>query len=786
MTITVTSIVAGPYPATGGAQNLPFAFKVFTPSEVEVVTGVGSSQVTVDPDLYTVNRNMALDGQVLEGGSIDLQAGAVEAGLVIRAIAKPRMTQEQVWSDTSSRLKNMNEGLDRAALRALRAQYDGALEGAGPDLIAAAEEAGAAAGAAAAPGAAAAAVEAVLPPLLEGKADTGLGNATFNVLGYQRPVTAIIGNQIFGPSDLGSWETDPEAYNDATLNELLGNTNESKIDVPVRLLGGLTVPENHLVHSTDNSDLSLDPAQSFGGIGTPLIFANAVGTGITFEAGAKARGLTAIKECATGVFTSIKQVLDAIDLFSGTSFLADSIPGIENTEYTAIGWGLSGRINGCERFLMQGLKLDSEAGLDITDIFDASWAKRTSRYPLTAQAFLRYYVSPGNPAYAALDAGGKARRRWEVGCCNVRSGYGIKISPLAGLGSGTGADGVKIDDFLSYGSNRPIWGQDVNACMFTKMWLDNAIGCIATAANIAAYNSLSAGDKSFVQQWYNKTDAERAANPGLDPYIYKWHPLYGHYQPFGPVLEGNCQNTQMDVVHSDSAYFNFAFFPAAGTVGPTMGQLTTGSAVAAQVLLGSGEGEIGSLQYAGAGDTVIGVAAGVENWNIGMRGRGSTATNIVTFADAADSPKVAIDAPRWVHNGVRRVPLVAARPTGNPGPISGAADVVWGTETTDRGNHLNVVNGVFTASDHGFVEVEGYVAFTPGAATAGQHELTLKMNGNALRSKVEVSADTLKHGVKVSMRVFCNKGDTLNFSINHGVASTWVGAESYVTFTGTN
>jgi len=160
MTITRTDIVAGPVPATGAEQTIPFLYKVFTPSEIEVVTGVIPNQVTIDPDLYEVASNTALDGQIMEGGTVLLSAGAVDAGLQVRLIAKPKMTQEQVYSDTSSRLKNLNEGLDRAALRAQRAAYDGALEGAGPELIEAATEAGEAAGAAA--GAAAASLRLLL------------------------------------------------------------------------------------------------------------------------------------------------------------------------------------------------------------------------------------------------------------------------------------------------------------------------------------------------------------------------------------------------------------------------------------------------------------------------------------------------------------------------------------------------------------------------------------------------------------------------------------------------
>lgn len=168
MTITVVNIVAGPFLATGAEQTLPFGFKVFTPSEVEVVTGVGSGQVEVDPDLYTVTRNMGLDGQVAEGGSILLSAGAVTAGAQIRAIAKPKMTQEQTYSDTSSRLKNLNEGLDRSALRALRAAYDGALEGAGADILDAARIAGGEA--------AVEAVDDVLPGYIEPLAEKTFGN----------------------------------------------------------------------------------------------------------------------------------------------------------------------------------------------------------------------------------------------------------------------------------------------------------------------------------------------------------------------------------------------------------------------------------------------------------------------------------------------------------------------------------------------------------------------------------------------------------------------------------
>jgi hypothetical protein len=148
MTIVVTNIVAGPFTATGAEQEVAFDFKVFTREEVEVV--YGSDRTAIDPDTYVVEPNRTIDGQVLEGGTITLLAGALPAGTMFNAVAKPAKTQELVFSDTGSRLRNLNEVADRAALRAIRAQYDGALEGAGAELIEAATEAGASAGAAAA------------------------------------------------------------------------------------------------------------------------------------------------------------------------------------------------------------------------------------------------------------------------------------------------------------------------------------------------------------------------------------------------------------------------------------------------------------------------------------------------------------------------------------------------------------------------------------------------------------------------------------------------------------
>lgn len=621
---------------------------------------------------------------------------------------------------------------------------------------------------------------------LNNKANKNSTGTTVNLYGYQRSLPGLIGNQVWGPSDLGSWETDPEAYNDEALNELLGNNTQARITDQVRLLGGLLVPENTFVSMADNSDITFDRDVSFAHGRPALIFANPIGTAIDFEDGARAVGLTAIKECALGVFTSIKQVLDAIGAFSGTGIHANSRVAFECLEFTGVGFGLTGRINGCERFRVDGFKSDGLSDIHITDIFDASWFGTVSLAPLTAQAFLRWYVSPANPEFAGLDAGGQARRRWETACCNVRPDFGFKLAPLAGLGAGTGADGLNIGEVLSYGRNRAGWLQDANACMVTKLWLDNAVACIAGQADIDAFNALSAGDKAFVQAWYSKTDAERAANPGLDPYLYKWHPLWGHYQPFGSVLEGNCQNTQIDLLHADSAYTNHALLQAAGTVGPLIGIMSSGQAKNQQLLLGHGEGEINTFQYAGAvGDAVIAVSAGTGEWNIGMRGGNSAGPNIVRFANNADAPKVMIDATRWIHNGVRRAPLVVANPI-SAALNAGTYPIVWANVSQDRGGHLNPASGVFTASDHGWVEAEAYLPFTSASNNPTAHELLLRQNGSPLTTDPIVVATTAKEKLRIRMRVFCNKGDTLNFEVTHGGFVTWVGAEAYAHFTGVN
>ena len=287
MTITVVNIVAGPFLATGAEQTLPFGFKVFTPSEVEVVTGVGSGQVEVDPDLYTVTRNMGLDGQVAEGGSILLSAGAVTAGAQIRAIAKPKMTQEQTYSDTSSRLKNLNEGLDRSALRALRAAYDGALEGAGADILDAARIAGGEA--------AVEAVDDVLPGYIEPLAEKTFGNVVPAVgraaLGVSPPADVIVDGLIYDdPSKAAQNLAKLRAAQDGLPNGAITNVviPEAKgvLYVSGNVLNSLTKLARWVVPNgvtLSGGDLYVDNKKFWDGSVPFEITTNRAGTG-TYEA----------------------------------------------------------------------------------------------------------------------------------------------------------------------------------------------------------------------------------------------------------------------------------------------------------------------------------------------------------------------------------------------------------------------------------------------------------------------------------------------------------------------
>lgn len=119
MTITVVNIDQGPFTATGLAQTVAYTFMTLTDEEISVFFDNGDGRVEIDPALYTVDRNKNVDGSAREGGSVSLEVGAAPAASTVFLRANPRADRDIVWSDTGSRLKNLNEEADRQTLRAL-------------------------------------------------------------------------------------------------------------------------------------------------------------------------------------------------------------------------------------------------------------------------------------------------------------------------------------------------------------------------------------------------------------------------------------------------------------------------------------------------------------------------------------------------------------------------------------------------------------------------------------------------------------------------------------------
>ena len=120
MTITVTDLEAGPYVATGATQTVPFSFMSLSDAEVSVIVvtdDLGESPLAAE--MFAVQRNRELDGSPTEGGSVTLSPGAILTGSTFYLRANPSDEQDQRWSDTGSRLRNLNDALDRSTLRHL-------------------------------------------------------------------------------------------------------------------------------------------------------------------------------------------------------------------------------------------------------------------------------------------------------------------------------------------------------------------------------------------------------------------------------------------------------------------------------------------------------------------------------------------------------------------------------------------------------------------------------------------------------------------------------------------
>ena len=119
MTITVVSIDQGPFTATGLAQTVDYTFMTLTDDEISVFYDIGAGRVAVDPSFYVVSRDKNVDGSAKEGGSVQISAASISSGASIYLRANPRDDRDLVWSDTGSRLKNLNEEQDRITLRQL-------------------------------------------------------------------------------------------------------------------------------------------------------------------------------------------------------------------------------------------------------------------------------------------------------------------------------------------------------------------------------------------------------------------------------------------------------------------------------------------------------------------------------------------------------------------------------------------------------------------------------------------------------------------------------------------
>lgn len=117
MTITVGTLKAGPFTPTGVEQVLPFPFMVFDDTLVEVYQLLDGVKTVLLEGSYTVDRNVAPNGQPQEGGDITITANPDLGDLYVRGT--PSKGQGQQWSNSGSRLDSLNSALDRLTQRDL-------------------------------------------------------------------------------------------------------------------------------------------------------------------------------------------------------------------------------------------------------------------------------------------------------------------------------------------------------------------------------------------------------------------------------------------------------------------------------------------------------------------------------------------------------------------------------------------------------------------------------------------------------------------------------------------
>lgn len=500
MTITVTNIVAGPFTATGAEQEVAFDFKVFTREEVEVV--YGSERTAIDPDTYVVEPNRTIDGQVLEGGTITLLAGALPAGTMFNAVAKPAKTQELVFSDTGSRLRNLNEVADRAALRAIRAQYDGALEGAGSELIELATEAGAAAGA-----------EAAI-----NKADRDLENAI-----RLRSATGAVAASVNAVLDrMPPMPAEFDLTVDADLTAPVDQTAELQAMLNAAPKGGEGVGINGTYYI--NTELALDEGRSlysrtstgeiYGQVGygtrkgTLVLGPNGI---IKLTNGSGLYGLNIIRlDAVTPPDTTDPYgTYMRIQAWENGAIYAQELIGSDSVveDCTIIGFGVAAIYRYVERIRFVNNKVDCSGGIVASKVYDTSRVRDNHVWPFwTARLFdiagtgvTPNVSAPGSsrsaydnqpPGFYFKDTSENALY-WRVGSPGVwKSALDIQTRQFAGFAYGD-SEGGGVDGILSSGNlvfGHPV-GFDViaegtlggnparsYACSFSDNWIDRGSG----------------------------------------------------------------------------------------------------------------------------------------------------------------------------------------------------------------------------------------------------------------------------------------------------------------------
>jgi hypothetical protein len=622
-----------------------------------------------------------------------------------------------------------------------------------------------------------------------GAAAVDLQNATVPLFDtYQPPAPVYHKKRTLLISDMQDYEDDPTAPNDIAWANVLSDATDQYASGEIgvvdtfRLAGatvgmqkvGFTVPQDVKIVSGDNMDLSLNASRLWSGKRAALVFANDVTQWVVASEGSKLVGLNLLQSSVTTPPSSVSDFFSRIALYKGDAITANSIPGFEAHDISIAGAARTGVILGCERFNMNRIKADTWSGLEVLTILDVSYLTQISQQATYARGWwLDYLGAPGSPNYAAR------RRLYDWSLC--RPGTGLRVAPVGGIGTGTGADGLILRGFQPFGMNvKGLHAIDANACFFHDMWPDHVFGAQATAAQASAYAALSAGAQTTV-----KTNTMAAAltdasggTSGFNYAQYNAHPVYGIIQSIGVATEGDCQNTRISGSHVDGQAKSYAFLHGGGQIGIIASDLTSGTARLSQFEFGDNRGRAYNLQCAGgADDAAILVGPGVQDWVVTMNGDESTAAQAIRYGNSATAKNFRV-LDQWYHNGVLQQTNIEAYP-GNVSPTTGSFQpVIRTTEVRDGLGEYNNATGVYTAKYPGVLTIESQMVFAPNVATLGVHILRINQNGNPVKDWAVTTSSTRQADAGGTLSIMVNPGDTITESVFHEVSATWTGAQS--------